>query len=185
MRNRVIFLTSTLFLHNFQVVTSVDGENDGEDISTTRIFFTTLCRFVLQDSTLYSFKKEKVSFRMQFLHNRHRTMTFLLKSLISECSVLSSLQAIVFFFLVAHPILEDYTNRTHSFDVYSADFVFSMVASSENEKEGRQSKRPPTNTRNIDWIRAIGRAIVISRTKSWSFCVLYFAWVCATLTYRR
>jgi len=33
--------------------------------------------------------------------------------------------------------LEDYTNRTHSFDVYSADFVFSMVASSENEKEGK------------------------------------------------
>jgi len=31
--------------------------------------------------------------------------------------------------------------------------VFSMVASSESEKE--------------DWIRAIGRAIVISRTKSW------------------
>ena len=48
---------------------------------------------------------------------------------------------------------EDYTNRQHSFDVYSAEHVFSMVASSENEKE--------------DWIRAIGRAIVISRTKSW------------------
>jgi len=48
---------------------------------------------------------------------------------------------------------EDYTNRTHSFDVYSADMVFSMVAGTENEKE--------------DWIRAIGRAIVISRTKSW------------------
>jgi len=48
---------------------------------------------------------------------------------------------------------EDYTNRTHSFDVYSAEMVFSMVASSESEKE--------------DWIRAIGRAIVISRTKSW------------------
>ncbi len=31
---------------------------------------------------------------------------------------------------------EDYTNRTHSFDVYSADLVFSMVASSESEKEG-------------------------------------------------
>jgi hypothetical protein len=43
--------------------------------------------------------------------------------------------------------------------------VFSMVAGSETEKE--------------DWIRAIGRAIVISRTKSWqeevifaSFCSL-------------
>lgn len=48
---------------------------------------------------------------------------------------------------------EDYTNRTHSFDVYSSDTAFSMVAASESEKE--------------DWIRAIGRAIVISRTKSW------------------
>lgn len=48
---------------------------------------------------------------------------------------------------------EDFTNRTHSFDVYSSDMVFSMVAASESEKE--------------DWIRAIGRAIVISRTKSW------------------
>merc|ERR1712025_1534511 len=48
---------------------------------------------------------------------------------------------------------EDYTNRINSFDVYSADMVFSMVAASETEKE--------------DWIRAIGRAIVISRTKSW------------------
>jgi len=47
---------------------------------------------------------------------------------------------------------EDYTNRTHSFDVYSSDTVFSMVAASETEKE--------------DWIRAIGRAIVITRTSS-------------------
>lgn len=37
--------------------------------------------------------------------------------------------------------------------VTSSAQVFSMVASSESEKE--------------DWIRAIGRAIVISRTKSW------------------
>jgi hypothetical protein len=31
---------------------------------------------------------------------------------------------------------EDYTNRAHSFDVYSADMVFSMVAETETEKEG-------------------------------------------------
>lgn len=66
---------------------------------------------------------------------------------------------------------EDYTNRTHSFDVYSSDMVFSMVAATENEKEG--ALHPPCGVpaadrgRCTDWIRAIGRAIVISRTKSW------------------
>lgn len=83
--------------------------------------------FVLQDSTLHSFKKEK--------NYENPTESIDLRVF---CSVKSS---------------EDYTNRQHSFDVYSADHVFSMVAVSENEKE--------------DWIRAIGRAIVISRTKSW------------------
>eukprot|EP00808_Paulinella_micropora_P007860 g59140.t1 len=83
--------------------------------------------FVLQDSTLYSFKKEK--------DYQNPTETI-------DLRVFSSVKS-----------SEDYTNRTHSFDVYSADMVFSMVASSETEKE--------------DWIRAIGRAIVISRTKSW------------------
>ena len=83
--------------------------------------------FVLQDSTLYSFKKEK---------------SYDVPTEIIDLRVFSSVKS-----------SEDYTNRTHSFDVYSADFVFSMVATSENEKE--------------DWIRAIGRAIVISRTKSW------------------
>lgn len=34
---------------------------------------------------------------------------------------------------------EDYTNRSHSFDVYSSDMVFSMVAESEAEKEGEES----------------------------------------------
>merc|ERR1719471_931838 len=47
---------------------------------------------------------------------------------------------------------EDYTNKANSFDVYSPDFVFSMVAESETEKE--------------DWIRAIGRAIVLSHSKT-------------------
>jgi len=83
--------------------------------------------FVLQDSTLYSFKKERV----------YDSPTEII-----DLRVFSSVKS-----------SEDYTNRTHSFDVYSADMVFSMVASSENEKE--------------DWIRAIGRAIVISRTKNW------------------
>lgn len=83
--------------------------------------------FVLQDSTLYSFKKEKVY--------EDPTETI-------DLRVFSSVKS-----------SEDYTNRPHSFDVYSSDMVFSMVAASESEKE--------------DWIRAIGRAIVISRTKSW------------------
>jgi len=83
--------------------------------------------FVLQDSTLYSFKKEKV----------YDTPTEII-----DLRVFSSVKS-----------SEDFTNRSHSFDVYSVDMVFSMVAASENEKE--------------DWIRAIGRAIVISRTKSW------------------
>jgi len=83
--------------------------------------------FVLQDSTLYSFKKEK--------HYENPTE-------VVDLRVFSSVKS-----------SEDYTNRINSFDVYSADMVFSMVAASESEKE--------------DWIRAIGRAIVISRTKSW------------------
>ena len=83
--------------------------------------------FVLQDSYLYSFKKEK----------EYDTPTETI-----DLKVFSSVKS-----------SEDYTNKAHSFDVYSTDMVFSMVASSENEKE--------------DWIRAIGRAIVISRTKSW------------------
>ena len=45
------------------------------------------------------------------------------------------------------------TNRPHSFDVYSAEYAFSMVAEDEQSKEG--------------WIRAIGRAIVMSRTNNW------------------
>jgi len=76
---------------------------------------------------LYSFKKEKVY--------EEPTETI-------DLRVFSSVKS-----------SEDYTNRPHSFDVYSSDMVFSMVAGSESEKE--------------DWIRAIGRAIVISRTKSW------------------
>jgi len=83
--------------------------------------------FVLQDSTLYSFKKERV---------------YEVPTEIIDLRIFSSVKS-----------SEDYTNRQHSFDVYSSDMVFSMVAGSEAEKE--------------DWIRAIGRAIVISRTKSW------------------
>jgi len=83
--------------------------------------------FVLQDSTLYSFKKERV----------YDTPTEIV-----DLRVFSSVKS-----------SEDYTHRAHSFDVYSTDMVFSMVAPAEGDKE--------------DWIRAIGRAIVISRTKNW------------------
>jgi hypothetical protein len=84
--------------------------------------------FALQDSYLLSFKKERG-------YDEAPTETIDLK-------IFSSVKS-----------SEDYTHKAHSFDVYSSDMVFSMVAASENEKE--------------DWIRAIGRAIVISRTKSW------------------
>merc|ERR1712244_32077 len=47
---------------------------------------------------------------------------------------------------------EDNTNKLNSFDVYSPESRFSFVAKSENEKE--------------DWIRHIGKAIVLSNTKS-------------------
>lgn len=83
--------------------------------------------FVLQDSTLHSFKKERV------YENPTESI---------DLRVFNSVKS-----------SEDYTNRQYSFDVYSAEAVFSMVAATEPEKE--------------DWIRAIGRAIVISRTKSW------------------
>jgi len=46
---------------------------------------------------------------------------------------------------------EDFTGKQNSFDVYSPDFVFSMAADTESAKE--------------DWIRAIGKAIVMSHTK--------------------
>ena len=45
----------------------------------------------------------------------------------------------------------DYTNKSFSFDVYSPDICFSFYASTDSEKE--------------DWIRAIGRAIVIVKNK--------------------
>jgi hypothetical protein len=83
--------------------------------------------FVLQDSMLYSFKRKQ---------------TYDQPTEVIDLRVYSSVKS-----------SEDYTNRSHSFDVYSTDTVFSMVADSETEKE--------------DWIRAIGRAIVISRTKNW------------------
>jgi len=82
---------------------------------------------VLQESTLYSFKKER---------------SYISPTEVIDLRVFSSVKS-----------SEELTNRPHSFDVYSSDMVFSMVASTEAEKE--------------DWIRAIGRAIVISRTKSW------------------
>merc|ERR1719493_534530 len=47
---------------------------------------------------------------------------------------------------------EDHTHKQFSFDVYSPESRFSFVAKTENEKE--------------DWIRHIGKAIVLSNTKS-------------------
>ena len=46
---------------------------------------------------------------------------------------------------------EDHTHKAFSFDVYSPESRFSFVAKSENEKE--------------DWIRHIGKAIVLSNNK--------------------
>ena len=48
---------------------------------------------------------------------------------------------------------EDHTHKPFSFDVYSPESRFSFVAKSENDKE--------------DWIRHIGKAIVLSNTKVW------------------
>ena len=129
--------------------------------------------FVLQDSTLYSFKKERV----------YDSPTEVI-----DLRVFSSVKS-----------SEDYTHRAHSFDVYSTDQVFSMVAPAESDKEGtirntQHTSHPSTAQRSsalsvpssplsrlvspvvllwcsllcvADWIRAIGRAIVISRTKNW------------------
>jgi hypothetical protein len=46
---------------------------------------------------------------------------------------------------------EDTTLKHYSFDIYSRDHVFSLVAADEATKE--------------DWLRCIGRAIVMSRAR--------------------
>ena len=74
--------------------------------------------FVLQDSTLYSFKKERV---------------YDAPTEIIDLRVFSSVKS-----------SEDYTHRAHSFDVYSTDQVFSMVAPAESDKEGQQHQPPHT-----------------------------------------
>merc|ERR1719454_1474318 len=81
--------------------------------------------FVLDDNKLYSFKSKD--------EMKNATETIDLK-------VFSSVKS-----------SEDFTGKANSFDVYSPDFVFSMAAECESDKE--------------DWIRAIGRAIVMSHTK--------------------
>merc|ERR1719454_1696836 len=81
--------------------------------------------FVLDDNKLYSFKSKD--------EMKSATETIDLK-------VFSSVKS-----------SEDYTGRANSFDVYSPDFIFSMAAETESDKE--------------DWIRAIGKAIVMSHTK--------------------
>merc|ERR1719454_805764 len=81
--------------------------------------------FVLDDNKLYSFKSK----------DEMKNATEII-----DLKVFSSVKS-----------SEDYTGRANSFDVYSPDFVFSMAAETESEKE--------------DWIRAIGKAIVMSHTK--------------------
>jgi len=81
--------------------------------------------FVLDDNKLYSFKSKD--------EMKNATETIDLK-------VFSSVKS-----------SEDYTGRANSFDVYSPDFIFSMAAETESDKE--------------DWIRAIGKAIVMSHAK--------------------
>jgi hypothetical protein len=71
----------------------------------------------------------------------------------------------------------DYTNRQYSFDVYSPELSFSFCASSDPEKEGslrcHQYQLPLNRVLSFcvllcivsEWIRAIGRAIVMVKTK--------------------
>jgi hypothetical protein len=73
----------------------------------------------------------------------------------------------------------DYTNRPYSFDVYSPDLSFSFCASSDPEKEGLFPSLLFLFFRSTfdelicidisfdlsEWIRAIGRAIVMVKTK--------------------
>merc|ERR1719427_2404836 len=80
--------------------------------------------FILDDNKLYSFKDKDDS--------KNATE-------IIDLKIFSSVKS-----------SEDFTGKANSFDVYSPDFVFSMAAESEGEKE--------------DWIRAIGRAIVMSHS---------------------
>jgi hypothetical protein len=66
--------------------------------------------FVLQDSVLYSFKKER---------------DYTDPTEVINLRVFSSVKS-----------SDDSTNKAHSFDVYSSEMVFSLVAASETEKEG-------------------------------------------------
>mmetsp|Transcript_10948 Transcript_10948/g.20106 ORF Transcript_10948/g.20106 Transcript_10948/m.20106 type:complete len:132 (+) Transcript_10948:45-440(+) len=79
--------------------------------------------FVLQDSVLYSFKHEKL----------YENPTEVI-----DLKVFTSVKS-----------SKEYTNKTNSFDIYSKEMAFSLLAKSAEEKE--------------DWIRAIGKAIVMSR----------------------
>jgi len=79
--------------------------------------------FVLDGSMLYSFKKEK-----QYIDPTE----------VIDLKVYSSVKS-------SHR-----TGRGNSFDLYSANHTFSLIAVSEAEKE--------------DWIRSLGRAIVMSHS---------------------
>ncbi|GAB5371668.1 hypothetical protein AAMO2058_001599700 [Amorphochlora amoebiformis] len=79
--------------------------------------------FVLNGTILYSFKKEK---------------EYVNPTEVIDLTVFTSVKS-----------SEEYTNRKNSFDVYSKNMAYSMVAKTSGEKE--------------DWIRHIGKAIIISR----------------------
>lgn len=100
---------------------------------------------VLEGSKLYSFKNER----------KYENPTEII-----DLKIFSSVKS-----------SEDQTHKQYSFDVYSPEMRFSMVAGTENEKE--------------DWIRHIGKAIVMSNQKvcyhthtrvflSFSFFVFFF-----------
>ncbi|ETO12579.1 hypothetical protein RFI_24797, partial [Reticulomyxa filosa] len=94
---------------------------------------------VLQGSILYTFKEEKQ--KKNFFFCWCFLQNYENPTEIIDLKVFSSVKS-----------SEDRTNRKHSFDVYSPDLRHSLVATSESEKE--------------DWIRHIGKAIVLSNKKT-------------------
>lgn len=86
---------------------------------------------MLQDSTLYSFKEKQVGERGAGAAGGGGGGANALAQVYSDPTEVIDLR--VFSSVKSS---EDYTNRAHSFDVYSADMVFSMVAETETEKEG-------------------------------------------------
>lgn len=77
--------------------------------------------FVLEGSKLYSFKQER---------------NYVDPTEVIDLQVYSSVKS------------SDRTGKGNSFDLYSTNHTFSLIAANEGEKE--------------DWIRSLGRAIVMS-----------------------